>query len=245
MWNVDASIIGPALLAGVLVLASHVPLGRQVIARGIIFLDLAIAQIAGLGVLLVQLNHWENTLQHWLAYGAAVFAALLLYACERHWPEIQEAIIGVSFILAATAGMLLVAGNPQGGEHVHSLLNGQILWVEYSQLYPIAALYSGLLLLWWLFAKRAGGWLFYLIFAIAITASVQLVGVYLVFASLIIPALAVRAMGPAGLPWAYVSGVCGYTLGLVISSQWDLPAGPVIVWSLAGTALLVRVLRHW
>ena len=188
----DPDILGPAFLTGLLVLSTHVPLGRQVIERGIIFLDLAIAQIAGLGVLAIQLLDWHAAGEQALAYGAAISGALLLSVCERRWAEVQEALIGVSFILAATAGMLVIAGNPQGGEHLHSLLAGQILWVEYGQLLPVLLLYAAVLVLWFLFGRRAGNWLFYTLFAVSVTASVQLVGVYLVFASLIIPALPVQ-----------------------------------------------------
>lgn len=241
---IDFSIIGPAFLAGLFILATHVPLGRHVIKRGIIFLDLAVAQMAGLGVLMVQVLDWHGTGQQWFAYGAALAGALLLYACERRWGDIQEALIGVSFILAATAGMLVVAGNPQGGEHLHALLAGQILWTEYAQLTPLAVLYGVLLLLWFPLHRRMGGWLFYALFAIAVTASVQLVGVYLVFASLIIPALAVRKRHARGLIWGYLIGAVGYGIGLTISASADLPAGPVIVWSLAASALVFSVLSH-
>ena len=234
---IDISIVGPAFAAGMLVLVTHVPLGIHVIKRGIIFLDLAIAQIAGLGVLAAQVMDWHGPGEQWIAYGAGLAGALLLYGCERHWGNVQEALIGVSFILAASAGMLVIAGNPQGGEHLHSLLAGQILWVEYAQLIPLAGLYALVLILWFTLGRHAGPWLFYSLFAVAVTASVQLVGVYLVFASLIIPALAVRNQRQAALIRGYLVGAAGYAIGLAISAGADLPAGPVIVWSLAGCAL--------
>lgn len=240
--DIDWSIIGPAFVAGLLVLATHVPLGQQVIRRGIIFLDLAVAQIAGLGVLVVQVIGWHGHASSWIAYAAALTGAALLYACERRWSEVQEAIIGVSFILAATAGMLVIAGSPQGGEHLHSLLAGQILWVEYGQLQPLAILYAVILLAWYGFGRSAGGWAFYLLFAVAVTASVQLVGIYLVFASLIIPALAVRKRGSGGLVAGYMIGAAGYAAGLLVSSYADLPAGPVIVWSLALCSIVYTIL---
>ncbi len=236
MMPTELTIIGPAFLAGLLVLATHVPLGRQVIRRGIIFLDLAIAQIAGLAVLTAQVFGWGHALQPWIAYAAAVIGALLLYLCERRWGDVQEALIGVAFILAATGGMLVIAGSPQGGEHLHSLLAGQILWTEYEQLSALAALSALVLALWFSLGRRTGSWLFYLLFALSVTASVQLVGVYLVFASLIIPALAVR--GRHGLGIGYLIGAIGYGAGLLTSMVTDLPAGPVIVWCLAVAGLL-------
>lgn len=236
------SILGPALLAGLLVLATHVPLGRQVIRRGIIFLDLAIAQIAGLGVLLVEVMGWHGPGQQLVAYAAGILAALVLYGCEQRWGEVQEASIGVAFILAASAGMLVLAGSPQGGEHLHSLLAGQILWVDYAQLGPLAMLYLLVLIAWFAFGQRSS-LVFYLLFAVTVTASVQLVGVYLVFATLIIPALAVRRK-LRGLLWAYLIGATGYAAGLAASAYWDLPAGPVIVWALAGAALMSNLTRR-
>ncbi len=243
--GLDLTILGPAMVAGLLVLATHVPLGRQVIRRGIIFLDLAVAQIAGLGVLVAQVAGWtgHGMTGQWAAYGAALIGAGILYGCERRWREVQEAVIGASFVLAATAGMLVIAGNPHGSEHLHSLLAGQILWVEYGELVPLAVLYAVVLATWAVLGRRLGSWLFYLLFAVTVTASVQLVGIYLVFASLILPALAVRRMGAGGLWWGYLAGALGYGAGLLVSAVFDLPAGPVIVWTLAVGALLVALLR--
>ena len=113
---------------------------------------------------------------------------------DRRWPEYQEPLIGTLFVLAATGGLLLLANNPQGGEHLKDLLVGQILWVSYAQLIPAAVLSVVLLAFMWMRRGRLAGLLFYGLFALAITASVQLVGVYLVFASLIVPALATAGM---------------------------------------------------
>ncbi|MBE9549801.1 MAG: metal ABC transporter permease, partial [Proteobacteria bacterium] len=182
----DWSIVGPALLAGILVLSTHVPLGRKVLERGIIFIDLAIAQVAAVGVILadnIGLDHgWEVQVA---AVTAAMIAAAGLHLTEKLWPNIQEALIGVLFVLAASASILLLADNPHGGEQLKDLLVGQILWVDYQQLIPTLAIYTALLGVWFGLHEHLPRMAFYLIFAIAITASVQLVGVYLVFASLI------------------------------------------------------------
>ncbi|MFO1295015.1 MAG: metal ABC transporter permease, partial [Rubrivivax sp.] len=189
----DWQILLPALCAGLLVLATHVPLGAQVLERGIVFIDLAIAQIAGIGVIAADALGLEP--QGWAVQVSALTAALLgafvLTWTERRWPDIQEALIGVSFVLASCAGLLLLAGNPHGGEHLKDLLVGQILWVTPSQLAAAAALTAFVLAAWFGFGKRLGRAGFYGLFALAVTASVQLVGVYLVFTSLIVPALAV------------------------------------------------------
>ena len=152
----------------------------------------------------------------------------------------QEALIGVVFILAATAGILILSGNPHGGEHLKELLVGQILWVTYEQLVPIAVLYGLCLMTWYLFPRIVHGFGFYAIFAIVVTASVQLVGVYLVFASLIVPALATRHIDNQGKRylWGYFIGIAGYLCGLGASLLWDLPPGATIAWGLAIFAVL-------
>jgi zinc/manganese transport system permease protein len=236
-WGpVDLSIIGPALLAGLLVLSTHVPLGREVLARGIIFIDLAIAQVSGLGAIAADQMHLQLG-GFGPEVGAAVAAlggALLLTWIERLFPEILEALIGVLFVLAATGGILLLANDPHGGEELKDLLVGQILWVTPSALVPVAILYAAVLALWFGPARKLGHAGFYLLFAVTVTASVQLVGVYLVFATLIVPAIATRGLPTrSGLALAFGLGLAGYLLGLVLSALYDLPTGALIVWTLA------------
>lgn len=244
----DPSFLLPAFLAGLLVLATHVPLGIQVFKRGIVFIDLAIAQIAGLGVIAADRLGFEP--QGWVAQAAAVSAALagalLLTWTEKRWPETQEALIGVLFALAATGGMLLVANNPHAGEHLRDLLAGQILWVNYAQLLPVALLSAAILAVWFGYAERLGRAGFYVLFACAVTASVQLVGVYLVFASLIIPALAVRTLPPRRqLAVGYLIGAAAYLAGLALSALYDLPSGALIVWTLAGMGMGAHAFRSF
>ena len=237
----DPALLLPPLIAGWLVLATHVPLGRRVLARGIIFLDLAIAQIAVLGV--IAAHAFDLAPEGWPTQLAAATAALagaaLLAVCERRWPDIQEALIGSAFVVAASLGVLLLTGDPHGGEHLSELLTGQILWVGTAQIVQIAVLYAVLIAFWWIRGTRLGLLGFYLIFALAITASVQLVGVYLVFASLILPALAVRKQPPrASLLIGWGLGALAYAAGLTASALYDWPTGPAIVIALAGVALI-------
>lgn len=115
--------------------------------------------------------------------------------------------------------------------------------MSYAQLIPAAVLSALLLAVMWLRRGRLKGLLFYGLFALAITASVQLVGVYLVFASLIVPALATVGMhGRGRLAMAYGIGIAGYVAGLALSAVLDLPSGAMIVWTLAGCALLAQLL---
>lgn len=239
--SLDPSILVPAFLAGLLVTATHVPLGIQVLKRGIVFIDLAIAQIAALGIMGADLLGWEP--QGWaaqvVAISAAVAGAAILTWAEKHWPDVQEATIGVSFVLAASAAVLLLAGNPHGGEHLKDLLVGQILWVNVKMLLPVLLAYAAVLALWFGMGERLGRSGFYLLFACAVTVSVQLVGVYLVFASLIIPAMATRCFSTNRLAAAYLTSAAGYALGLALSALFDLPSGAVIVWTMAVIAITV------
>jgi zinc/manganese transport system permease protein len=236
----DLSILLPAFAAGLLVTATHVPLGMQVLARGIVFIDLAIAQIAGCGVLLADRLGLpsEGIAVQVAALLAALAGALLLTWTEKVWPEVQEAVIGVTFVLGATGGILLLASNPHGSEHLQDLLVGQILWAQPARLAWTAALYAAILAVWFGFGERIGRAGFYGLFALAVTMSVQLVGLYLVFATLIVPPLGTRRMKRGRMAAAWAVGAAGYALGLVVSTATDLPSGAVIVWTLVGCALV-------
>ena len=241
--NVDAGafvILWPALVAGLLVTATHVPLGMQVLERGIVFIDLAVAQVAGVGVILADALGWEPTgaAVQVAALSAALACALLLTWTERRWPEVQEAIIGVVFVLASSAAVLLLARNPHGGEHLKDLLVGQILWVKAAQLPLVALAYAAILALWFGLGERLGRAGFYVIFACVVTISVQLVGLYLVFISLVVPALATWYSRRHRLLKGYVIGALGYAFGLLASLEFDLPSGPMIVCAVALLGLL-------
>lgn len=239
----DIALLYPALLAGLLVLVTHVPLGIRVLERGVIFADLAVAQMAGLGVIVAGVAGLESSplaLQA-VAVASALCGAALLAWLER-WPlAAREAGIGLLFVLAASAGILLMSRDVHAGEHLKDLLVGQILWVGNTQLLVVAGLSAGLLLVLRLAGARLGHFGFYALFALAVTASVQLVGVYLVFASLIVPALATRSLERHRLPAAFAVGAVGYLLGLWLSVWQDLPAGAAIVWmmALAGGLLML------
>ena len=242
----DASILGPALVAGLLVLATHVPLGMQVLDRGIVFIDLAIAQIAGLGVIVaMSLGLPESGAWTQAAAGiAALLGAALLTWTEHRAAQQQEALIGVLFVLASCVGIVLLASNPHGGEHLKDLLVGQILWVNTTQLAWLGAVTAILLGAIHLgVVQRLGRFGFYAVFAVAVTASVQLVGVYLVFSSLIVPALATQiARTRHRQVTAYAIGAAGYAAGLAASALFDLPSGAIVVCTLAAVGLAYAVI---
>jgi len=147
-------------------------------------------------------------------------------------------VIGVAFIVAANAAIVLLASNPHGAEHLKDLLVGQILWVDTTHLLIVAVAYAAILALWFGLGERIGRIGFYLLFACAVTASVQLVGVYLVFTTLIVPALATRGFARRQLAAAYLLGALSYGVGLGISLVSDLPPGPLIVCVMTALAVV-------
>jgi zinc/manganese transport system permease protein len=246
-FTFDWSLMGPPLLAGLLVASTHVLLGRRVLERGIIFIDLTIAQVAALGAIVATMLTGEEH-AGWItqvaAGAAALVAAALLTWTEHHFRSLQEALIGSLYVFSACVALLMLSHNPHGAEHMQELLAGQILWVSYAQLQPIALLYAAVLVVWLLWARQRPR-VFYFLFAIVVTASVQLVGVYLVFATLILPAIATSGMRERrGLPTGYIVAAAGYGLGLWLSVPFDLPAGPLIVCMLVTLATLSLLLRR-
>ena len=238
-------LLWPALAAGLLVTATHAPLGMQVLARGIVFIDLAVAQIAGLGVVLADTMGYppHGAVVQAAALGAALAAALFFGWTERRWPQVQEAVIGVAFVVAANAAILLLAANPRGAEQLQDLLAGQILWVNAAILPWVALVYAGILAAWFGLGARLGRTGFYLLFACAVTVSVQLVGLYLVFATLIVPALATRNFARGRLAACYALGALGYAAGLAGSLASDLPAGPLVVCAMTVLGVAVFLTR--
>ena len=244
LFQTDLSILWPALIAGLLVVISHVPLGQQVLSRGIVFIDLAIAQVAGLGV--IAANSFGLPIEGWgaqAAAGAAALAgALLLTWTERKRPEVQEALIGILFVLASTAQILMLANDPHGGENLKDLLAGQILWASNDQLIRTAVLTAVFAAVWFRWREQIGRIGFYVLFAVVVTASVQLVGVYLVFTSLIVPAVATYRHAPGKqLGLGYLLAIGSYVAGLGVSLVTDLPSSPVIVWVMALLGLALHM----
>ena len=224
---VEPGLLLPAFAAGLLVLASHVPLGGEVLRRGIIFIDLAIAQFAGLGIVIAsalgfEVGGWRMQLA---AVLAALAGALLMRVLEQRAPQRLEALIGVGFVTAACAAIVLMSHDPHAGEHLQELLVGQILWTTWADLWPLALVTTAVLAAWYGLRLKHSPLGFYLLFAVTVTASVQVIGVYLVFASLIVPALAAGERPGR----AYTIGGAGYAVGLLASALLDLPAGAAIV----------------
>ena len=237
------SIVGPALLAGLIITITHAPLGIEVLKRGIIFIDLAVAQIAGLGLLIsnVYFINFSPWIAQIIALIFAMSAAFFFKIVENKIKSQQEAIIGVSFILAASLSILILSDHPTGGEEIRHLLSGQLLFITWHDVLLHLPIYILILVLWFLPINHNGIG-FYILFALAITSSVQLVGVYVVFASLILPALtALKSANPYKVAW--ISGLISVVLGILLSIIFDLPAGPILVVSYVIVTILIALIK--
>ena len=233
------SILLPAFAAGLIVIGSHVVLGRQVLRRGIVFIDLAIAQVAALGVVV---SHsvpglTDGGLSRLLPMGFSVVVALLIAGCSKRWPRELEAIIGCLYVVAAAVVLLVLANDPHGAEMITHSLSGSILWLMYGDLilpFGITLLFIAAVLFFPVFLDSR---LFYPVFAVMVTLSVDLVGVYLVFSTLIMPALAASRIKDRkhALLMAFFMAAASYVVGLMLSGLFDVPGGATIVVILAIT----------
>ena len=240
------TILLPALAAGLIVISTHVVLGRQVLQRGIVFIDLAIAQVASLGVVMshvmtdgsVEISLLQQLLPLIFSLSASLFIAYL----ARHIDHELEAIIGCIYVISAATVLLVLTHNPYGAEQIESSLAGRIFWISGIDLLLPSCISLLFFLLIYSMPQLQQGWLFYPIFAVIVTISVELVGVYLVFSSLIMPALGtIYIPGKKGISTACLLGVVGYGVGLTIACYLDLPGGASTVISLAAVCFLFRL----
>ncbi|MGE0798957.1 MAG: metal ABC transporter permease [Lautropia sp.] len=239
------SLLLAPLAAGILVLSTHVVLGEQVLRRGIVFIDLAIAQVAALGVMIAATLVEDETVAGIAGAVAALAGAALVSGLARRFPAIREALIGLVYVGGAVLALLWISVHPHEARHqLATMLSGDVLWVTWAGLLPLAAVSVPFLLLHLaghrsLTIERG----FYPWFALLVSMSVPLLGLYLVFATLIVPAL-VRTACPASGWMAVVGlGTLAYAIGLLGSLGWDLPSGPCVVIALivlGAAALLVR-----
>jgi zinc/manganese transport system permease protein len=231
----------------------HAYLGIHVIAREVVFVDIALAQIAALGAAVASLGgiDVDDPRSYWFGFAATVVGALVLSLTRSRKRQVsQEAVIGVVYAVSAAAAILLVDRVPHGAEHLRSMLIGSILTVRGSDVAEVAALYAAIGAFHWLCrrpfflistdpaAAFRDGWrvrwwdfLFYASFGLVVTSSVRVAGVLLVFSYLIVPALAGIAVGGAistrlMVGWAFGTGVS--VLGMVASALLDLPTGATV-----------------
>ncbi len=229
------TLLAPALAAGAVISLAHVPLGQEVLKRGIIFLDLAVAQFAALGMISFQVLLNIDEYSYIGMYGplasgliAALLCAFTFHALEKHAGRYQEALIGCAFVLAACISLLLMANDPHGGEEMKNILAGQILWTNWSDIKIAAPAFILVFTLWFIF-KNKRSVMFYPLFALSIPFAVNLIGIYLVFASLIFPALAVVKLKNYKIISGIAVSLIAYFTGLFASYVFDWPSGPAIV----------------
>jgi zinc/manganese transport system permease protein len=251
-------------VAGLLLTAIHAWFGLHVLARGVVFVDLSLAQMAALGLTVAILagHGVQSEGGYWYALAFALAGAILFALVRAYEHSIQqEAIIGIVYAVSASLGVLALDRAPQGAEHIKQLMIGSILTVTPEEMGAIAALYAVVGLLHFAFrralvevsfepqlaaahGRRVFLWdiVFYGSFALVVTSSVRVAGVLLVFAYLIVPAALaglLTAVLRRRLVIAWALGALLTAAGLVASWEWDLPTGPAIVSAFGAATALV------
>jgi zinc/manganese transport system permease protein len=260
----DLGLFLPPLVACLIIVAIHSYLGLHVIAREVIFVDLSLAQMAALGsaVAILAGSQPDSPSAFLYALGATTLGAgiFALTRTSERGRVPQEAIIGIVYVVASAAAILVADRTPRGGEAIKDILVGSLLWVTWPVIGRLAAIYAVVGVFHWLLRGRfltisfhpevaaARGWnvrlwdfLFYLSFGIVITFSVPIAGVLLVFSFLVVPAAVAfqftRRQGALAVT-SWVAGVLASATGLWLSFRYDLPTGPLIVCAF-GLVLLV------
>ena len=245
----------PAFLVAICLVGIHAYFGIQVLARKVIFVDLALAQIAALGATVAfMLGHPAQSIA---TYGYSLTFTLLaavLLAFTRAWGTRvpQEALIGVIYVVAAATAILLIDRAPQGAEHLKQILTGNILTSGFNEVAVIVPLYAAVGLLHWLLRHRMSGggalvweFIFYATLGIVVTSSVAIAGVLLVFSFLIIPA-AVGVMFAESLSRqlaiGWIVGTFVSAAGLAASFVFDLPTGAAMVCAFGASLAFAGVL---
>jgi zinc/manganese transport system permease protein len=266
----DLGLFLPPLVACLVIVAIHSYLGLHVIAREVIFVDLSLAQMAALGsaVAILAGSQPDSTPAFLYALGfttlgAAVFA---LTRTAGHGRVPQEAIIGIVYVVASAAALLVADRTPRGGETIKDILVGSLLWVTWPTIGRLAAVYAAIGVFHWVLRRRfltisfepetalANGWkirwwdfLFYVTFGVVITFSVPIAGVLLVFSFLVVPAAIAfqfaRGQGALAVV-SWIAGTLASAAGLWVSFHYDLPTGPVIVCMFGLLLLAAYALRR-
>jgi len=256
-------ILFPAFIMTALMIITHTYLGLHVLVRGIIFVDLALAQIAALGASVAFLLDFEA---HGLeaqvfAFAATLIAALAFTGLHKISGKIaREVTIGCVYVVATALSLVILSRTTQGMEELKSLFNGNILWVRWEEITLVAIAYGVLVLLHTLQRKRFYAlsfttdknarpsllweFLFFASFAVVITLAVNIAGILLVFAFLIIPGFSASLLAASfgrRLILGWVLGLGFSAIGLWLSFSADLPVGATVV-SLLGLLPIVAML---
>ena len=251
----------PPIVAGLVILSIHAYLGLHVIARGVIFVDLAFAQIAALGAtvgFLMGVAH-GTPLALGFSMGFTLIGALIFSFSRLEDTVVpQEAVIGIVFVVASAAVILIAGFTAEGAEHIAETLTGTLIWVGWPEIIRMAVVYTILGVIYFIFRKpflsvslgKAGGprdrgwdFLFYALFGIVISFSVPVAGVLMVFSALVIPAVVAflftsRFRVALAISWAV--GSLTLVTGVVVSFATDIPTGPLLV-CMFGLAVVVAL----
>ena len=254
----------PPFAAGLVILSIHAYLGLHVIARGVIFVDLAFAQIAALGTtvgLLAGVEH-GTPLSLLFAFGFTLLGALI-FSFSRMERSIvpQEAIIGITYVVASAAVILLAGLTAEGAEHIRETLTGTLIWVGWPEIVRMAVVYACLGVFYYVYRRplfgvsfnrtspdrgRRWDFFFYLSFGVAISLSVGVAGVLLVFSLLVIPAVVAflfTSRFNRALLLAWATGALALVSGLVVSFTRDIATGPLLVVAYGVVLVLAFVVR--
>jgi zinc/manganese transport system permease protein len=252
------------LLAGVVLTGIHAYFGLHVLARGIVFVDLSLAQVAALGITMAILagHTVDSPAAYWYALAFSSSGALLFALARRYEHAIQqEVVIGIVYAVCAALGVLALDRAPQGAEHIKQILIGSILTVQPNQVAQLAMLYGAIGAVHWVLrwpllqasfqpehpssARFLWDVVFYGSFAMVVTSSVRIAGVLLVFSYLIVPAAIAALLARSvrrRLLLSWLLGVLATALGLCASWYWDLPTGPAIVATFGAAIALTGIL---
>lgn len=258
-----APIVASLIIAGI-----HAYLGLHVVERGVIFVDLSLAQIASLGAAIgvfIGLEPHDPSI-YWLSLGFTLIGALIFALIKGQEVDIpQEAIIGISYAVASAAVILVMSQSTGESEHLRDMLVGNILSVQWTEVWITAAIYAVIGAFHYVYRKRfldisldakgaaARGvsvrfwdFLFYASFGIVVTRSVAIAGVLLVFCYLIVPSVGAmlwaKRIGPR-LAIGWIMGGAVSMLGMYFSVLFDLPTGATIVCTFGGMLVLMALVR--
>ncbi|HAM36125.1 MAG TPA: metal ABC transporter permease [Elusimicrobia bacterium] len=248
------SLMSLPFIACLILVGIHAYLGIHVVERGVIFVDLALAQIAALGAVLAVLMGFPLcSPQAYFTSLSLTFIGAVVFSLTRFKEsEIpQEAIIGITYVVAAAAAVLVLDRIPGEAQHIKEMLVGNILFVDWKHVVRIAVLYSAIGFLHFIYrdrfvlvscdpdkaaekgiSVRLWDFLFYVTFGFVVTSSVELAGVLLVFSFLIIPAVCAMLFTKdfrKRLAIGWTAGAFTSLAGIYASGAWDLPTGAAMV----------------
>lgn len=258
-----APFIASLILTGI-----HAYLGVHVVERGVVFVDLALAQIAALGTTIAALYAFEphGAGSYWISLAFTFVGAAVFSIVKAHKERIpQEAVIGISYAVASAAAIVAMSKSVSQTEHLKEMLVGNILTVSWAEVRHTALIYGLIGLFHWIFRKkfllismdpekaeaqgmsvRFWDFLFYASFGFVVTSSVAIAGVLLVFCYLIVPSVAAmlyaERIGPR-LAIGWTMGTLVSALGVYLSLKIDLPTGATIVCTFGIVLILMAACR--